>query len=520
MAQTFLETDFLLRRATPTAPRVSAQAPARAAFVVRDPEPSRATVATRSQDVRTPDARTQTARAELARANIASRSERARTPDIDTGQTRTTERTKAGPLRIDSSGAESSPAPVRAVRDVPAPPAKVSTKANAGPFGEAGAGTNALSQDRAGVVAPVPAGAAGSPEAGMAGAVLASSDIAAITGPSEVGAGDGTEEDTDPAGLSADEPAISLMGFGVLPAPPPPQPMLQVGPGQGGQTSVAGDAVSGGQDAAGQASAVTGQVSSSTGQLQLPSGSVPSPRGEAPAAAGQNTLARPDISAAGTFDPALGGKSDAAVAVHEAFGSAEPVAAFAMPEGLSAVRENFDALVPGFSAAPAATAASGASVTAAPAPQAAAPAVPLGAVPMTIGLRSLQGSNHFEIRLDPGELGRIDVSLDIDKERGTVMAHLVVDRIETLALLQRDAGSLQQALSQAGLDAPEANISLSLRSDTQSGGQGTENQGSDGRRPDGRSGGPGLSHQPEGRAALEAIPVRTLRGLTGLDIRI
>jgi flagellar hook-length control protein FliK len=139
---------------------------------------------------------------------------------------------------------------------------------------------------------------------------------------------------------------------------------------------------------------------------------------------------------------------------------------------------------------------------------------------MTIGLRSLQGSNHFEIRLDPGDLGRIDVSLDIDKERGTVMAHLVVDRVETLALLQRDTGSLQQALSQAGLDAQEANINLSLRSDTQAGGQGAENRGSDGRRSEGRSGGAGLSQQPETRAALDAIPVRTLRGLAGLDIRI
>ncbi|WP_287977498.1 translation initiation factor IF-2 associated domain-containing protein, partial [Sphingomonas sp.] len=100
---------------------------------------------------------------------------------------------------------------------------------------------------------------------------------------------------------------------------------------------------------------------------------------------------------------------------------------------------------------------------AAPAPAAEAPApgtasapaqapVPLGAVPMTIGLRSLAGSNQFEIRLDPKDLGRIDVNLDIDKETGAVQARLVVDRPETLALLQRDAGTLQQALTQAGLN--------------------------------------------------------------------
>ena len=67
--------------------------------------------------------------------------------------------------------------------------------------------------------------------------------------------------------------------------------------------------------------------------------------------------------------------------------------------------------------------------------------VPLGAVAMTIGLRSLAGSNRFEISLDPKDLGRIDVNLDIDKDNGTVTAHLTVDRPETLALLQRDVAT-------------------------------------------------------------------------------
>ncbi len=65
--------------------------------------------------------------------------------------------------------------------------------------------------------------------------------------------------------------------------------------------------------------------------------------------------------------------------------------------------------------------------------------VPLGAVPMTIGLRALSGSNNFEIRLDPKDLGRIEVNLAIDTGTNTVQATLMVDRPETLALLQRDA---------------------------------------------------------------------------------
>ncbi|GEP05037.1 flagellar hook-length control protein FliK [Methylobacterium oxalidis] len=144
--------------------------------------------------------------------------------------------------------------------------------------------------------------------------------------------------------------------------------------------------------------------------------------------------------------------------------------------------------------------------------QAHSPPVPIGQVPMTIGLRSLSGSNQFEIRLDPVELGRVDVRLEIDKERGTVTTHLVVERVETLALLQRDANGLQQALAQAGLDPSEGGINLSLRGDGQPGSGAEQREGQ-------RRGAPLLAETPELRG-LDAAPLRSLRGLTGLDIRI
>ncbi len=75
---------------------------------------------------------------------------------------------------------------------------------------------------------------------------------------------------------------------------------------------------------------------------------------------------------------------------------------------------------------------------------------PLSAVPITIGMRALAGSNRFEIRLDPYELGRIDVSLDIAREHGTVKAHLTVERPETLALLQRDAAACSRRSRKPG----------------------------------------------------------------------
>ena len=144
---------------------------------------------------------------------------------------------------------------------------------------------------------------------------------------------------------------------------------------------------------------------------------------------------------------------------------------------------------------------------------AAAPPVPLGQVPMTIGLRSLAGSSEFQIRLDPLELGRVDVTLDIDKDKGTVTTHLVVERVETLAMLQRDAGSLQQALAQAGLDPSQGGITMSLRSDGGSGGEAAQRDGRPGR-------GNALPTTPSDAAVSEVAPLRTLRGLSGLDIRI
>lgn len=89
-------------------------------------------------------------------------------------------------------------------------------------------------------------------------------------------------------------------------------------------------------------------------------------------------------------------------------------------------------------------------------------ATPLHVVPIEIGARALAGNKRFDIRLDPAELGRIDVSLEIS-DKGEVSAKLVVDRVETLHMLQRDARTLERAFEQAGLKPSEGGIDLSLR---------------------------------------------------------
>jgi flagellar hook-length control protein FliK len=90
------------------------------------------------------------------------------------------------------------------------------------------------------------------------------------------------------------------------------------------------------------------------------------------------------------------------------------------------------------------------------------PPTPLYVVPVEIGLRALAGSKRFDIRLDPAELGRIDVNLEIS-DKGEVSAKLVVDRVETLHLLQRDARTLERAFEQAGLKPTDAGVDITLR---------------------------------------------------------
>lgn len=76
--------------------------------------------------------------------------------------------------------------------------------------------------------------------------------------------------------------------------------------------------------------------------------------------------------------------------------------------------------------------------------------------------QTTEGNTRFQIRLDPAELGRIDVQLDIDTS-GQVNARLIVEKSETLDLMQRDQRGLEKALHQAGLDSAKTNLEFSLK---------------------------------------------------------
>ena len=94
--------------------------------------------------------------------------------------------------------------------------------------------------------------------------------------------------------------------------------------------------------------------------------------------------------------------------------------------------------------------------------------VPLSGLAVEIAASAQSGKSRFEIRLDPAELGRIDVRIDVDRN-GQVTSHLTVEKPETLSMLRQDAPQLQRALDDAGLKTGDSGLQFSLRDQSSSG---------------------------------------------------
>ena len=78
-------------------------------------------------------------------------------------------------------------------------------------------------------------------------------------------------------------------------------------------------------------------------------------------------------------------------------------------------------------------------------------------------VRRFQGeSTRFELRLDPPELGRIEVRLDVSRDN-RVTAIVSADNPQALTDLVRHARELEQSLQAAGLELSENGLSFDLR---------------------------------------------------------
>jgi flagellar hook-length control protein FliK len=89
------------------------------------------------------------------------------------------------------------------------------------------------------------------------------------------------------------------------------------------------------------------------------------------------------------------------------------------------------------------------------------PAAHLSMMAATMARRLENGNREFTMRLDPAELGQVDVKLEMLPGR-KVRAVISAEKPEGLAELQRSARDLERALNDAGLDLSEEGISFSL----------------------------------------------------------
>jgi len=136
---------------------------------------------------------------------------------------------------------------------------------------------------------------------------------------------------------------------------------------------------------------------------------------------------------------------------------------------------------------------------------------PTQSIALTIAQKAQNGIQQFEIRLNPPELGRVDVRLEFGRE-GTVTTHLIVERPETLEMLNKDGRQLERALADAGVNIDNDGLSFSLK-DQQDGQEPEDDLLS--QEFDGQA---ALDEPSDDQSATQAYHRITLPG--GLDIRI
>ena len=196
--------------------------------------------------------------------------------------------------------------------------------------------------------------------------------------------------------------------------------------------------------------------------------------------------ARDDKSAAGQVIAAVAAKTD--------------------PDSTSARDVGTTATTPINAAQPAQTAATAAKILPA-AYQNATANINMAQVAFEMVHQMRQGQSRFTIRLDPPELGRVDVRMHVD-QAGAVTARLTVERTETLDMFQRDKTTLERALSQAGLDGSKTNLEFSLRQNPFAGMAGGD------RRPGAQTASAARFSADDGDTIASPVPAVTLyRGI-------
>jgi flagellar hook-length control protein FliK len=326
------------------------------------------------------------------------------------------------------------------------------------------------------VLAAAPAsGNATAPLAIAAAAIAASSSV--IAGTSQAAA-DGTASaaaaattSDAAASVKADVQAVAGQAVAASAKPQPTQADVTPATGVALTEAVAATAPVGPKTTLLKAPVVAqAETKTSAGSESAPGSSDPSATG-APTGTGHNNVApQPGKQDAGNgiVDAAKADASTNSSSISAATASAHEHSAVA--DAGHALTDSSD---PGLQAAGTiqpqlnapATAASAAALTVTAATNG---AVPLNGLALQIAVSAQSGKSRFEIRLDPADLGRIDVRIDVDSN-GQVTSHLTVEKPETLSMLRQDAPQLQRALDDAGLKTGDGGLQFSLRDQSSSG---------------------------------------------------
>jgi len=100
-------------------------------------------------------------------------------------------------------------------------------------------------------------------------------------------------------------------------------------------------------------------------------------------------------------------------------------------------------------------------------------------------------SKNLTIKLDPPDLGRVEIRMEFNKDK-IAKVHLAVEKQETYLMLQRDAHVLDKTLQDIGMDADGGGLSLELAQDGNmfdGNGRGGENAGGGSSGSNGDAGG-------------------------------
>ncbi|WP_321345526.1 flagellar hook-length control protein FliK [Breoghania sp.] len=152
--------------------------------------------------------------------------------------------------------------------------------------------------------------------------------------------------------------------------------------------------------------------------------------------------------------------------------------------------------------------------------QGTASSLPTAMVAAEIARNAQRGVSRFEIRLDPPELGRVDVHLKINDD-GKVQAHLVVERRDTLDMLMRDQRGMERALENAGLKTnADGGLQFSLKDQGQNSAGTNGSPDGNGTQAAGLDNDAAVGEVAEQTSLPEHISAYSRNGANGIDIRI